>query len=95
MSLFAWRGDNEYGYASGILARSPHEFKHAFNISNIGRTWTNPEFSMTNKGLKIEVISDNGRKSILPLNCYEDVRHASGHPIELNIKLMGSGIMPL
>jgi hypothetical protein len=71
-SIFAWAFDDPRNYIpTGMLARSPRQFRHANNIIRHGFT-TRSDYVMTNKGLKFEAIM--GKKSHLmyfALNCCE------------------------
>ncbi|KAH4152831.1 hypothetical protein HBH69_167280 [Parastagonospora nodorum] len=71
MSLFAWQStDNEEEYR-GVLARSPKEFGRAGELIDKRILGSNPEFSMTNRGLKIMPLLAKKRDGtlFLPLNC--------------------------
>lgn len=69
LSLFAWESDSNTHYR-GILARSPKEFKNAGDVVYLSPVSQNPEFTMTNKGLKIEMmVKKGGLSSFMPLNC--------------------------
>jgi hypothetical protein len=69
LTLFAWQNPNKDCYR-GILARSPAEFSWAGDIKHTFSVSQNPEFSMTNKGLKIEtVLEEKNGLSLMLLNC--------------------------
>jgi hypothetical protein len=52
------------------LARYPKEFLKAGDITHLSSVSQNPEFAMTNKGLKIETMLERSTGSIfMPLNC--------------------------
>jgi hypothetical protein len=69
LSLFAWQSEDSTDYR-GIMARSPKEFIHAGDIVHLSPVTKNPEFVMTNKGLKIEMMVKKGKySSFMPLNC--------------------------
>ncbi|KAF2786559.1 HET-domain-containing protein [Melanomma pulvis-pyrius CBS 109.77] len=80
LSLFAWQSDprQETENQRGILARSPNEFARAGNIISGHLPIYNPEFTLTNIGLKIEanMRSGPGRFWFLPLNCYQEKQAA-------------------
>ncbi|CAG8955292.1 hypothetical protein HYFRA_00011274 [Hymenoscyphus fraxineus] len=75
LTLFAWQAevdtllDTPY---RGILAKSPLEFKTAKTITSNYSHKTNPEFAMTNKGLKIRTILRTGSDEsvLISLNCH-------------------------
>jgi hypothetical protein len=75
LSLFAWQSDtrNDTEHERGILARSPSEFAHAGNITS--SQYPNPEFALTNIGLKIEILARSGPGQFwfLPLNCFRSI----------------------
>jgi hypothetical protein len=62
-SLFAWREERggvwpwivERSGMSGLLARSPTAFKDSGDIQKLTSEKENPSFSMTNKGVRIEL----------------------------------------
>jgi hypothetical protein len=73
MSLFAWKSTDTEAFR-GVLARSPKEFGHAGKLVHRRFLGPNPEFSMTNRGLKIMPLLSkrpDGRTYFLPLNCAE------------------------
>jgi hypothetical protein len=75
MSLFAWKSTDTKEEYRGALARSPKEFEHAGNLVHRRFLGPNPEFSMTNRGLKIMPLLSKrpgGRTYFLPLNCAEE-----------------------
>jgi hypothetical protein len=109
LTLFAWqsqlkKGDLGWDVDQGILAMSPREFADAGNVVSLSRNTfrsphigSNQEFTMTNKGLRIETplvdLSPSGSQSIrrlfMPLNCVDLMREA---PIsELGILLSDAG----
>jgi hypothetical protein len=52
------------------MARSPKVFVHAGDVVHLSPLTHNPEFMMTNKGLKIEMMVKRGKFStFMPLNC--------------------------
>jgi hypothetical protein len=55
-SLFAWSLDPDESLGQrGILAQSPNNFKDSFSVVSIQRTVDAAPYSMTNKGLQIEM----------------------------------------
>lgn len=88
LSLFAWRsepptselkipaGENTETTVdnfSGILALSPAEFSSSHNIVLDRSTKFNPDFSMSNKGLRIQIFlwSTDTELVIMPLHCHQ------------------------
>ena len=73
LSLFGWTSPASHGNLarhSGILADSPADFADARDIDFSDLSSINPEFAMTNKGLRMwSVLCEEGGKMILPLNC--------------------------
>ncbi|KAF5856574.1 hypothetical protein ETB97_007131 [Aspergillus alliaceus] len=78
LTLFAWQATpaSEPGRLAselcGILAHSPADFSKANDIEPSYDKKFNPEFSMTNKGLRISMplkLSQEGRSTMM-LNCY-------------------------
>ncbi|KAH7309757.1 heterokaryon incompatibility protein-domain-containing protein, partial [Stachybotrys elegans] len=60
MTIFAWQSQNEPNCAlkdgdRGIFARSPAEFVDAYRFIPYKNQRTIPEYTMTNKGLKIDI----------------------------------------
>ncbi|KAF2256584.1 HET-domain-containing protein, partial [Trematosphaeria pertusa] len=53
LTLFAWSSEGEQ-CCRGLLARSPREFASAGDIHSKTDVNKNPEFTLTNKGLRIE-----------------------------------------
>lgn len=74
LSLFAWIDTHYLVQYRGILARSPDEFSNSGSISKTNFLGDNPEFSMTNKGLKIQpfLAKQANGEFFLPLNCTND-----------------------
>ena len=54
LSIFAWRGNNQQG-GRGLLASSPREFVNCSKVRRYGDDSQTSAFSMTNKGLHIEL----------------------------------------
>ncbi|KAF2690724.1 HET-domain-containing protein [Lentithecium fluviatile CBS 122367] len=79
LSIFAWQAqDGDSASANGlrgILARSPAEFANAKGIVSTPRAY--PEFSMTNRGLKIDTplrLHNSRRRKFMSLRCrYRDM----------------------
>lgn len=75
LTLFAWQADHlsfETTPYRGILATSPKDFANSGNIVSSTNTRNNPEFAMTNKGLKIEARlgRGHGNSVLMWLNCH-------------------------
>ncbi|KAL1605027.1 hypothetical protein SLS60_004570 [Paraconiothyrium brasiliense] len=73
MSLSAWKSTDTEEEYRGALARSPKEFGHAGELVERRFLGHNPEFSMTNRGLKIMPLLSKRVDGtyFLPLNCAE------------------------
>jgi hypothetical protein len=79
-SIFAWAFDGKYQLSStGILARSPAQFRNSGNISRHDFDPDRPPYYMTNKGLCMEVSlkpssTESGSDTVylLTLNCSRD-----------------------
>jgi hypothetical protein len=88
-SLFAWRGSRQTIFQrGGILAISPDDFVDSGGISSIHTTLRSNPFTVTNRGLRLEVIlrkasdileasttkvsSQFHAKPVLVLNCHEE-----------------------
>lgn len=72
LTLFAWKSQdgNPVGYR-GILASSPSEFILASNLEAVNEAKFNPEYSMSNKGLRIQTLlyPTDTDQVIMPLYC--------------------------
>jgi hypothetical protein len=75
-SIFAWA--DVLGHQGGLLASSPKAFQHSGNIQLLNFDKERPQYSMTNKGLRIELVliqSDDSSAGsapteyLAPLNC--------------------------
>ena len=83
LTLFAWTSETDWDTTShGILAQSPRDFSKAGYTETKGlgtfkspRIGSNPEFSMTNKGLRIQTtlaylgLNKSRPEYFMPLNC--------------------------
>ncbi len=72
LTLFAWQAEAQSSGSApyrGCLAKSPREFAGAATIVSRSNHKNNPEFSMTNKGLRIEA----------------DLRRGPGNPILMSL----------
>lgn len=54
-SIFAWKRDDRLSWRSGLLATSPSDFEGCSNIVRTGVIWNRIPYSITNKGLSIEL----------------------------------------
>jgi hypothetical protein len=95
LTLFAWQAEPDTTGAMhyrGVLASSPKEFAHAGSIVSSTNQKNNPEFAMTNKGLRIQTSLTRGLGNTLfmPLNCH---RQTTGHDfIGINLVDIGGGV---
>lgn len=82
LTLFAWQAETKKPaqiYYRGALAYSPEEFANAGTIGSIVNFKTNPEFSMTNKGLRIQAsLVRNADSAIFIPSSLATVRVAEG-----------------
>jgi hypothetical protein len=73
LSLFAWTAANGSSTYRGILARSPDEFASLGNLVPEQDLRFNPDYSMSNKGLRIDTFlkpTEDSEDVIMPLHCY-------------------------
>jgi len=73
LSLFAWTAANGSSTYRGILARSPDEFASLGNLVLEQDLRFNPDYSMSNKGLRIDTFlkpTQDSEDVIMPLHCY-------------------------
>ncbi|KAI4619315.1 uncharacterized protein J4E87_007565 [Alternaria ethzedia] len=73
LSLFAWTAVNGSSTYRGILARSPDEFASLGNLVLEQDLRFNPDYSMSNKGLRIVTFlkpTEDSEDVIMPLHCY-------------------------
>ncbi|KAF6827709.1 HET domain-containing protein [Colletotrichum musicola] len=97
MTLFAWTsniGSIQYKGTRGILASSPDDFeRRAYSLSFTRRPELNPEFMVTNKGVKISArdLLDAEFYQILPLGCRWS-RSAPGSELGILLHDSGDGI---
>ncbi|KAI4933260.1 hypothetical protein J4E85_003665 [Alternaria conjuncta] len=73
LSLFAWTAANGSSTYRGILARSPEEFASLGNLVLEQDLRFNPDYSMSNKGLRIVTFlkpTEDSEDVIMPLHCY-------------------------
>lgn len=75
-SLFAWKDPSPTSVRSGLLARSPRCFEGTGKYVHMPNRQNNAPFSMTNKGLSIDLYIMNFHdKYIATLDCPEDGNH--------------------
>lgn len=82
-SIFAWYNSSLWYDSKGLLADRPEDFSDSGDIVRASIDKDRPPFSMTNKGLRIELfLFPSERENIFyaPLNC---VRQNSGDPVAL------------
>ncbi|KAF2662203.1 HET-domain-containing protein [Lophiostoma macrostomum CBS 122681] len=98
LTLFAWQAETYITGAvryRGVLANSPMEFSNAGDIVSNTNPRNNPEFAMTNKGLKIQTTLTRGlgNTRFMPLNCY---RQTTSHDfigiLGINLVSIGGGV---
>ncbi|KAI4906583.1 hypothetical protein J4E90_010477 [Alternaria incomplexa] len=73
LSLFAWTAANGSSTYRGILARSPDEFASLGNLVLEQDLRFNPDYSMSNKGLRVITVlipTEDSEDVIMPLHCY-------------------------
>jgi len=90
LTIFAWTSPdrNPNGYR-GILASSPAEFVWANDLEPINDAKFNPEYTMSNKGLRIQTLlyPTNTDQVIMPLRC----RYKSDPSKEVGVVLKHQG----
>lgn len=94
LSLFAWRSTDSSTHR-GILARSPQEFIGLSSLKLEQNIKFNPEFSMSNKGLRINTFLKPTRDTdseavIMPLHCYMEGNKGENMP-QLGLFLKNDG----
>jgi hypothetical protein len=93
LSIFAWRADRSVHKYSGIFAATPTYFRESGSVELENDTVFNPEFLLTNKGLRMTrglSLGANGAY-LLKLNCvYSEA--AGGQHIGIWIKPHGGGV---
>jgi hypothetical protein len=89
-TIFAWEGETTSN--PGLLALSPASFRNCESIRKTVFDKERPEYSMTNKGLRMGLLlwrgtatrTENGDEVyVAPLNCTRD---PSGHPVAIHLK---------
>ena len=88
-TIFAWTGNDGNEIERGLLARSPKEFANCGNVCQFGSETGKSPYSMTNKGLHIELplIPHSGDLFLAVLNCQrrEEERRESS-PLGIYLK---------
>lgn len=95
LTLFAWQASPNSPQASeyrGVLARDPSEFAGAFEFKPVADLKFNPEFSMSNKGMRIHTSLHRAQSDrvVMSLNC-----HPPNNPtqsIGIFLKHQGGGV---
>jgi hypothetical protein len=93
LSIFAWRASSSNNTYTGVFASSPTDFGHSSSVQLLSDAVFNPEFTLTNKGVRMQTSVYSGEKDgyIINLNC--DLATATGRqPIGIFVKLHGGGI---
>lgn len=54
LTIFAWDRDGQESLSWGLFALSPNDFKDSKDIRPYSRQYVDPEFAMTNKGLRMD-----------------------------------------
>ncbi|GAW15405.1 hypothetical protein ANO14919_048140 [Xylariales sp. No.14919] len=82
LSIFAWRTAAKGQKYHGVFARSPAEFGECGSVRLIDSTVYSPEFSLGNKGLRIQtdLVTGTGGAHLLKLNCKDG---SKGAPISI------------
>jgi hypothetical protein len=95
LSLFAWRA-RDLSTHRGILARSPDEFAGLSRLELEQDIKFNPEFSMSNKGLRIntflKIYGITYPDVIMPLHCYDKGTRGEKMPQQLGVFLKHEGV---
>jgi hypothetical protein len=95
LSLFAWRAGDSSTHR-GILALSPHEFAGLSSLEFEQNMKFNPDFSMSNKGLRINTFlmpsgNPDSRDVLMPLHCYVERAKGGEKPPQLGLILKHEG----
>jgi hypothetical protein len=94
LSVFAWKAISLDQTHRGVLASTPSEFLHSASISLTNNTDFNPEFVMTNKGLRITSDCDSGRDGayLMTLNCSQPDGRGGNQNIGIWVRMHGGGV---
>jgi hypothetical protein len=95
LTIFAWQAKASNSALisyRGALAWSPQEFAGSGAIVSMSNPKTNPEFAITNKGVRIQTHLGRDSKGVIsmPLNCYE--REGNNGEIGINLVEIGGGV---
>lgn len=92
-SLFAWRASSADQTYRGVFAITPAEFRDSGSIQLVSDTTFNPEFLMTNKGLRMNASINAGKYGayFLGLNCSESTC-SNRQEVGIWIKQHGGGV---
>lgn len=93
LSIFAWKTDSLGLLYSGVFATSPADFRASGSVQLVSDTAFNPEFLMTNKGLRMNTSLYSGKDGcyLLKLNCSHETATGKQH-IGIWIKPHGGGV---
>lgn len=94
LSLFAWKAKSVDQTHRGILASTPSEFHDSGSIGVTQRTNFNPDFLMTNKGLRLDSDLYPGQNGsyLMPLNCTCHDENGNAQNIGILLKMSGGGV---
>ena len=94
LSLFAWRARDSSTHR-GILAHSPDEFAGLSSLEFEQDIKFNPDFSMSNKGLRINTflrpLDAESRTVVMPLHCYDEGAKGEKMPPQFGVYLQHEG----
>lgn len=94
-TLFAWKAKRRTQTFSGIFATSLEQFESCGQLEHIStNTFSNPEFTLTNKGLRIEtdLYLGTGPNYLLALNCWDAAQGPmTGEELGIGIMLQNHG----
>jgi hypothetical protein len=88
LTIFAWNDETDPSGPCGLFALSPARFVKSYSIDPYERLWTNPVFSVTNKGLRF----DNFMRLWRICTKNQDTEHApTTYSITLGLRLNFGG----
>ncbi|RYO84341.1 hypothetical protein DL762_005704 [Monosporascus cannonballus] len=93
LSLFAWKTTSTDQMYHGVFASSPAEFRDSGSITPVSSTAFNPDFTITNKGLRLTNSLHPGQDGtyLLDLNCSQPTG-SRRRQIGIWIKPHGGGV---
>ncbi|OAQ76079.1 HET domain-containingprotein [Purpureocillium lilacinum] len=93
LSIFAWRATQADRQHSGVFAASPADFAQSGSVQLAGDTVYSPEFTLTNKGLRMNVNLYSAKEDayLLKLNC-DEVTATGQQSVGIFIKPHGGGV---